>query len=99
MNIILATALLVGLTGCMSVKQISGPNGERVISATCNGTIRSWGDCLEAVATRCGPAGYTVVQRNGETFTAGSSYVDANIGAGWSNSSTGINRHMLAVCK
>lgn len=99
MNVVLAIAVVIGLTGCMSVKQIPGPNGERLISATCNGTIRNWGDCLEAVAERCGPAGYLVVQRNGETFATSGSYIDANNGTGWSNSSTGVNRHMLAACK
>ena len=96
-HIILIALSLASLTGCMSVKQIPGPNGERMVSVTCNGTIRNWGDCLEAVAETCGSSGYDVVQRNGESYSTGSAYISGD--SGWANETAGFNRNMVAVCK
>ncbi|MGL5597361.1 MAG: hypothetical protein ACRDDA_04430 [Aeromonas sp.] len=83
------------LSGCMSVKEIPGPNGEKMISVTCNGSMRDWGDCFEAVAESCGNSGYQVMQQNGEHVS--SSNINVNNGIGWSN--TGVNRNLMATCK
>lgn len=84
-------------TGCTSSRILSGPNGERMVIAECNGGINSIADCYQEIAEQC-PSGYTIVTGNQEATPGSYMYTDA-----WGNlqaqSYTATKRSLIGICK
>ena len=55
------------LSGCMSMEPMYTPDGRQGYSITCNGTARSWNDCLRVASETCGSRGYDIFTQNGES--------------------------------
>lgn len=98
------SALMFGLVsasvftaGCTSSRIVSGPNGERMVIAECNGGINSMADCYQEIAEQC-PKGYTIMTGNQEATPGSYMYTDA-----WGNlqaqSYTATKRSLIGVCK
>lgn len=51
------------LFACSTTTEVRGPDGGIIYETTCNGSIRSMGDCMNNAFEKCGGA-YEVVDRN-----------------------------------
>ena len=49
------------LSGCVTTREFSGPNGEATFLTKFNGGARDIADCYEAAAKKCEGRGYNVV--------------------------------------
>ncbi|WP_421446483.1 hypothetical protein [Agrobacterium tumefaciens] len=88
-----AAVLAAGLFGCVNAKKITGPDGREAYSITCNGSARSFGDCMEKAGEICGAKGYDVVDRSGNS----TGFVTANQGI--MSGAAGYSRNLLVSCK
>src|SRR4051812_27692043 len=49
-----ALAILVLLSGCVSSRAVTGPDGGGAFEASCNGRVHSMADCYDEARARCG---------------------------------------------
>lgn len=83
-------------------KTFKGPNGEDMLSVTCEEDL---GVCYQEIAEACGPAGYEIVQQDGQSGTTEESRGTLSSGAGGvlgsshSSSELEVKRNVLAKCK
>ena len=62
-NIVLI--FLIVLTGCASVKEVKGPNGETAYQVQCGNAVK--GKCDEKASQLC-PNGYAKLDRNSDRY-------------------------------
>jgi hypothetical protein len=83
-------------------KTFKGPNGEDMLSVTCEEDL---GSCYQEIAEACGTAGYEIVQQDGQSGTTTDSMGSLNSGVGGLNgmsqtsSELEVKRNVLAKCK
>ena len=58
---------VVVVAGCAGSRTTYGPDGSEMHSINCSGWARNWGMCLEKAGELCGPRGYQVVNRSGDS--------------------------------
>lgn len=90
---------LVTLAGCTSVQEVRGPSGQRIVVASCPGSANTVADCLNAIADKCGPSGYQVLNNAQHRGMGSTQYVDAYTGQAYGNSFETIDREVTAVCR
>jgi hypothetical protein len=89
MRIASVVTAAVVLVGCATASKTFGPDGRPSYALNCSGLARSWGDCETKAGELCGPRGYDIVSRNGDTGA-----VATNSFAG-----TVITRSLVISCK
>jgi len=85
----LIIALLITLTGCVSVASTYTPEGTMGHSISCNGTANNWGACEQKAGELCGARGYKVFSKAGDSGLVATPYM---LGSK-------ISRSMLIACK
>lgn len=95
-----AAAIAMTLSGCVTSKQFTGPNGQPAYSIRCNGMANTWGDCLAKAGEICGAQGYTILERNGEAVNMAfaSGYANPTSASFSAAGGTGISRSIVASC-
>lgn len=91
---LIATSVVLLVTGCTSVSKFQGPQGETMVQVNCSGTLRDWSGCYEAIADAC-PNGYAIVDRQ-QQAGAFSVY---NMDTGNYDRVNTLTREAVAVCK
>ena len=83
------------LTGCVTTKEIYGPNGQKAYTLNCSdSTSANWDDCYEKAGEICRENGYIVLEEQTDTEASG------NWGDGlFGQYSKGNNRVMMIQCK
>lgn len=65
-----AVLAAVGLvSGCVTHREVTLPNGKVGLSISCDGTARDWTDCMNYAAETCGGP-YTIFTSDGRSFTS-----------------------------
>lgn len=96
MRLIYSVAVLA-LSGCATAKTITGPDGRPAYRVECNGTGKSWGDCIQKAGETCGQRGYDVLARNEEHPQSGV-LIQQN-DAGDVVGRTSVARDLIVRCK
>lgn len=93
----LTLGFVVAVCGCAGSSKTYGPDGSEMYSLNCSGWARNWGMCLEKAGELCGPRGYQIVNRSGDSpgmLVTGSSF---GASSGFSAAPV-ISRTMLVKC-
>ena len=95
MKQLIVLAFLTLLTGCVTTKEIYGPNGQKAYTLNCSdSTSANWDDCYEKAGEICRENGYIVLEEQTDTEASG------NWGEGlFGQYSKGNNRVMMIQCK
>ena len=82
------------LGGCVTVKEVYGPDGRQAHAITCSQAIGvDWGDCFEEAGNLCGTRGYKVWNQSASQSTV----VSGTEGSVFGSSSE--SRTLLISCK
>lgn len=63
--LLMATAILGSLSGCVTSKPLYTSTGQKGFAISCSGHRNTWGDCLAQAGNDCTTQGFTVLSRNG----------------------------------
>lgn len=66
MRALTALSLLL-LCACAKSQQVYLPDGSAGYSINCDGSSNSWSLCFQRAGQLCGPSGYEILERTGDT--------------------------------
>jgi hypothetical protein len=94
MRVVIAGCLVtVALTGCVTARPVSLPNGTKGLAINCPGAARDIGDCMNEAARVCGGK-YQILDRDGAVV--GGAATPVGNGAVFVQ---GIKRTMIVSCE
>ena len=70
---LLSLATLLCLAGCVTVKEVYGPDGDKAFTLNCSDdTGATWDHCYEKAGEICLESGYTILEKNIDQSASGS---------------------------
>ena len=70
---LLSLATLLCLAGCVTVKEVYGPDGDKAFTLNCSDdTGATWDHCYEKAGEICRESGYTILEKNIDQSSSGS---------------------------
>ena len=70
---LLSLATLLCLVGCVTVKEVYGPDGDKAFTLNCSDdTGATWDHCYEKAGEICRESGYTILEKNIDKTASGS---------------------------
>jgi len=64
---------LLPLTGCVTTKEIYGPDGQKAYTLNCSDDLSAtWDHCYEKAGEICREKGYRILQQQSDTSASGS---------------------------
>ncbi len=84
--------IIICLSGCATASKTYTPDGSEGYIINCSGSALNWGMCYEKAGEICGPKGYEVVEKSGDT----GSIVSGNQFGVYGGSI--VNRTMIIKC-
>lgn len=89
-TLILVIIASLGLSSCQTVRHVD-VNGEKIFEVSCNGTARTYMDCMQKASETCAQRGLKMValEKDGHSVVVGNSY----------GINSGVNRSMSFKCE
>ena len=95
---LLSLATLLCLAGCVTVKEVYGPDGGKAFTLNCSDdTGATWDHCYEKAGEICRESGYTILEKNIDKSASGSAGTLDEEVFGRYNSQN--NRVLMIQCK
>ena len=95
---LLSLATLLCLAGCVTVKEVYGPDGDKAFTLNCSDdTGATWDHCYEKAGEICRESGYTILEKNIDQSASGSAGTLDEEGFGRYDSQN--NRVLMIQCK
>jgi len=57
----------IAVAGCTTANHTYAPDGSDAYAINCSSSYLSWGKCYEKAGEKCGPRGYEVVSKDGDS--------------------------------
>lgn len=58
---------VLAIAGCAATSKTEVKRGKKGLHINCSGLSSSWDKCYASAATSCGPKGYKVIAKSGDT--------------------------------
>ena len=97
--------LVLLLTGCVTTSEVYLADGSKGHNISCGGAVQNFTACLKKAGEICGPAGYVVVNREGEAVPFGMASAQASAnrnyaqGSYYGQSGAIVTRNLFVQCR